>query len=81
MDPFPDEGEVMDPGVSPQDLSGRTSQQDLNRSNNGAISKHKDKDKHRGKDKDKDKDRTLLMFIFRETSNTVHKMYFVKYQF
>ena len=55
MDPFPDEGEVMDPGVSPQDLSGRTSQQDLNRSNNGAISKHKDKDKDKDRGKDKDK--------------------------
>ena len=44
MDPFPDEGEVMDPGVSPQDFSGRTSQQDFS-SNNGAISKPKDKDK------------------------------------
>ena len=72
MDPFPDEGEVMDPGVSPQDLSGRTSQQDLNRSNNGAISKHKDKDKDRGKDKDKDKykdrvhRRPIICYIFKK---------------
>ena len=50
MDPFPDEGVVMDPGVSPQDFSGRPSQHEQ-RSNNGAISKQKDKDK----DKDKDK--------------------------
>ena len=56
MDPFPDEGEVMDPGVSPQDLSGRTSQQDLNRSNNGAISKH---------------NKNLAGIIFWETTNTV----------
>ena len=46
MDPFPDEGVVMDPGVSPQDFSGRPSQQDF-RGNNGAISKPKDKDKDR----------------------------------
>ena len=40
MDPLPDEGVVMDPGVSPQDFSGHPSQHDF-RSNNGAISKHK----------------------------------------
>ena len=46
-----DEGVVMDPGVSPQDFSGRPSQHE-HRSNNGAISKQKDK--HNDKDKDKD---------------------------
>ena len=51
MDPFPDEGVVMDPGVSLQDFSGRLSQH-KQRSNNGAISKQKDKDKEKDKDKD-----------------------------
>ena len=55
MDPFPDEGVVMDPGASPQDFSGRPSQHDF-RSNNGAISKH---------------NKNLAGIIFRETTNPV----------